>query len=512
MEIMKKVFRFLNCLATMVVAASCLEEMSQIEGQEGELVQMTFSAVMDEITTSDKTKTSLGTDFTVTWDEEESISIFSGATHTEFVMYEKSEDGKSAKFRGETMLSSEYHAVYPYSSEYSTDAEGTITLNLAYSQPAKADGFGHGVNLSAATSSSTDLQFRNVGALIGFTMGNDNIKSVVLAATEDNQYLAGKATLQFTGGLPEVTVTEGCASVTLNGDFVKGDTYYFVVYPGSYTNLKITYVDADGKTASKSNPNTLTLERNGNVTFGTMTMTDLISYTGVEDLFIGGEGAEAGQQFTYVNTGYYDTSLSTYGDNFPMDMPYYEIHTQLKADKSYYFYGLDGEKPLYVSAVDFAPVEDEASASTTVAEDGLYRIRINTTTGEVVAKKISRMYFLHLWIKYQVDFDYVGKGVWSKNFKMEVDENGQWRDERYKFVVEFADGSIQHYGANHNDDNRHRNPESAPEGYFDIQMTATSEWDGKFKITEDYHRQNATITVYLNNEKGHYTHEFSLVQ
>ena len=139
----------------------------------------------------------------------------------------------------------------------------------------------------------------------------------------------------------------------------------------------------------------------------------------------------------------------------------------------------------------------------------MYRIRINTATGEIVAQKINRFYFLHLWIKYQVDFDYVGKGVWSKNFKMEVDEDGQWRDERYKFVMEFADGSIQHYGANHNDDNRYQNPEKAPEGYFDIQMTATSEWDGKFKLTTDYHRQNATITVYLNNDKGHYTHAFA---
>ena len=75
--------------------------------------------------------------------------------------------------------------------------------------------------------------------------------------------------------------------------------------------------------------------------------------------------------------------------------------------------------------------------------------------------------------------------------------------------MEFADGSIQHYGANHNDDTRYDNPESAPEGYFDIQMTATSEWDGKFKLTTDYHRQNATITVYLNNDKGHYTHAFA---
>ena len=43
------------------------------------------------------------------------------------------------------------------------------------------------------------------------------------------------------------------------------------------------------------------------------------------------------------------------------------------------------------------------------------------------------------------------------------------------------------------------------------EMTATSDWDGKFKITEDYHRKNATITVYLNEDKGHYTHEFNFL-
>ena len=491
---MKKTFRFLTCLATIAVAASCLNEKGLDNGPGVHLVPMTFLAVVDDVTVD--SKTSLGTDFSVIWDEEESISLLSGTSHTEFSMVGRSDDGKTAVFEGLAEQTGVYYAVYPCSEDHSIN-DGIITVSLTDSQSATVGGFDHGVNLSAAASSSTDLQFRNVGALIGFTMGNENIKSVVLTATdatEDNQYLAGKATLQFTEeGLPEVTVTEGCASVRLNGDFVMGHTYYFVVYPGSYTNLKITYVDADGKIASKSNPNTLTLERNGNVTFGTMTMTDFISYTG-EDLFIGGEGAEAGQQFTYVNTGYYNTSLSTYGDNFPMDMPYYEIHTQLKAGEDYYFYNynLDGK-----------------TSAAQVDEDGLYRIRINTATGEFVAQKINRFYFLHLWIKYQVDFDYVGKGVWSKNFKMEVDENGVWRDERYKFVLEFADGSIQHYGADHNDDNRYQNPEKAPEGYFDIQMTKTSEWDGKFKITEDYHRKNATITVYLNNDKGHYTHAFA---
>ena len=502
---MKRNLRFLICLATVAVAASCLDEKGLDNGPEVQLVPMTFSAGVDDITID--SKTSLGTDFSVTWDEEESISLFSGTSHTEFSMVSRSDDGKTAVFEGLTEQTGTYHAVYPYSEDHSIDG-GTITVCLVDTQPATAGGFGHGVNLSAAASASTDLQFRNVGALVGLTMGNDNIKSVVLTATEDEQYLAGKATLEFTDGLPSATVTEGCASVTLNGDFVKGNTYYFVVYPGSYTNLEVTYVDADGKTASLSNPNTLTLERNGNATVGTITM-DFVEFNKGDALFIGGEGAEEGQQFTYINAGYYNTSLLTYCDNFAIDMPYYEIHTQLKAGKDYYFYGLDGEKPLYFSAVNFAPVKDEASSAVQVAEDGLYRIRINTITGEIVSKKINRFYFLHLWIKYQVDFDYLGNGVWSKNFKMEVDENGKWRDERYKFVLEFADGSIQHYGANHNDDSRHQNPDSAPEGYFDIQMTATSEWDGKFKITTDYHRQYATINVYLNNDKGHYTHEFT---
>ena len=495
-------------MATATVTASCLNEKGLDNGPEVHLVPMTFSAVVDDVTVD--SKTSLGTDFSVIWDEEESISLLSGTSHTEFSMVGRSDDGKTAVFEGLAEQTGVYYAVYPCSEGHSIN-DGIITVSLTDSQTATADGFADDVNLSAATSTSTDLQFRNVGALVGFTMGNDNIKSVILTATEEDSYLAGKATLEFVDGMPKATATEGSASVTLNGDFENGKTYYFVVYPGSYTGLEITYVNAEGKAVTKKNPNTLTLVRNGNATLRTIEMTEFYDFTVGEDLFIGGEGAEAGQQFTYVNTGYYNTSLSTYGDNFPMDMPYYEIHTQLKAGKSYYFYGLDGKKPLYVSAVNFAPVEDEASAAAQVAEDGLYRIRINTATGEIVAQKINRFYFLHLWIKYQVDFDYVGKGVWSKKFKMEVDEDGQWRDDRYKFVVEFADGS-QHYGANHNDDNRHSNPESAPEGYFDIQMTATSEWDGKFKITEAFHRQDATITVYLNNEKGHYTHEFSLVQ
>lgn len=241
---------------------------------------------------------------------------------------------------------------------------------------------------------------------------------------------------------------------------------------------------------------------------------EIPEFTNGSDLFIGGLGSEEGQKFTYVTADYYDTSVNTYGDNYSVDMPYYEIHTKLEAGAAYYFYGLDGSAKLYKSAVDFAQTNSSSEASATVDETGVYRIRINTTTGEITAMRIERMYFLHLWREYQVDFDYVGKGVWAQTFKFDVDnEDGGWCDDRYKFVVKFAGhDDVQHYGANHNDDNRHNNHASAPDGYFDIQMTATSKWDGKFKVPGDYHRKTGKMTVYLNEDKGHYTHEYSEIQ
>ena len=112
---------------------------------------------------------------------------------------------------------------------------------------------------------------------------------------------------------------------------------------------------------------------------------------------------------------------------------------------------------------------------------------------------------------------YEGKGVWvidDLNIKLQKADWGF--DERYKFKF-IIDGEQQYYGRMENNGERPHSEKypSVPDSYWYLQPGVGDQWATAFKYPDelcdgnDLDRWRADLRLYMNVEKGHYTHEFT---
>jgi len=237
------------------------------------------------------------------------------------------------------------------------------------------------------------------------------------------------------------------------------------------------------------------------------------------DLTIQGAGAvEPGQVFTPVNATTFngDTSVSdVYGDTAGSTYSF-EIFTSLTGGQPIYFqngenlFGINGNGNVITLA-------STADATYTVSETGLYRIRLDPTLGNASVKKITKVAYFYCYDNLSVEMTYAGTGKWTIQ-KYEIAckfpwDNGTRIEERYKFKVTFDDGKVQDYGRMMNPGSRPQ--EGAAANRFYVLPSASGQWDATFKLPE-WLVNNTTIkykyvdiTLYLNSDKEHYTHEFT---
>jgi len=216
-----------------------------------------------------RTKATLGSDGSVIWSADDSISVFtSDATRYLYDCKELINEGLSAVFEGDAPSGDSYAALYPAQNAASFDSKNNLVSAVLPSvQNAVAGGFDPAASLAVAQSSGSELSFKNVCALVNFVVRDDNVKVITLSgnAASDSTALAGGAEIDFNDGNPAANVTLKKDAVRLEGDFVKGQRYYMVVFPGTYNDLQLVFTDATGRTATFSNPVALTLERNSNI-------------------------------------------------------------------------------------------------------------------------------------------------------------------------------------------------------------------------------------------------------
>ena len=108
---------------------------------------------------------------------------------------------------------------------------------------------------------------------------------------------------------------------------------------------------------------------------------------------------------------------------------------------------------------------------------------------------------------------YEGKGVWViKDLNIWLQKTDWGFDERYKFKF-IIDGEAQPYGRM--DSNGNRPNASTASSYWYVQPSTPSQWDPAFKYPDelcdvnDLDRWYADLRLYMNDDKGHYTHEFT---
>jgi len=259
---MKKINIILAALAIAAASSCSYDEHNVIPEVAGP--QPAEDLVPLCLTTGEMTKTSLqGT--TVNWTSDDEIAVFDNVNYpNKFTA--TSVEGSSAVFEGLVgAATTEFFAVYPYSSAKSIDASN-ITVTLPASQTSAAGTFAEEHNISVAhgvkevgEESVEGVMFDNVCGLIQFTVPQciSAVKKVVFKA--ENRSLAGDLVISK-DGLKVESVANGTNSVSMSGDFAAGSTFYFVVAPGEVNGFSITVTAQNGATYSKVSSKSFTVE------------------------------------------------------------------------------------------------------------------------------------------------------------------------------------------------------------------------------------------------------------
>lgn len=234
----------------------------------------TFTAYADQ---GASTKTSLSSDLQTLWSASDAITVFpgqgSGVTFSDVTV---SGGGLHAEFSGSIPLSSAYFALYPAQQDAAMGYDDSIYAVLPTVQQAVPGGFADGASIAVARTASDDLHFKNVGAYVSLTVNSTDVVSVKLSGTSGVKGMTGKAYIAIDeDGIPSASckvADEGVEYVELTGGLTKGAKHYLVIYPGTYSNLRITFTDSKGRTASYSNSTALTIGRNENYNLGSFTI------------------------------------------------------------------------------------------------------------------------------------------------------------------------------------------------------------------------------------------------
>lgn len=276
-------------LALLLAACGNDDILENNESGNAGKVRMTFTAGMPQ------TRTQLAEGNAVHWTADDAIAIYDGTASNEFPATDI--DGSRATFTGEvTKGSTNYTAFYPYTNDGTlTFGDGTITFTLPTEQTATAGSFAEGLNPSwaQATDGSKNLDFQNLCALVKFTVddsGLDGVTNLTLSANTATEKLAGSLTYTTADGT--LAANDGASqAVTLKGTFEAGQTYYFVVAPGTLTGgITLSYTDSsNGLKYLKTTSNAVTLTAGrilnlGKVTFQpeAITDTDFITAVGTQ--------------------------------------------------------------------------------------------------------------------------------------------------------------------------------------------------------------------------------------
>ena len=240
------------------------------------------------------------------------------------------------------------------------------------------------------------------------------------------------------------------------------------------------------------------------------------SFEDGDPLYIEGEGTEGGQKMSYITSSSYNTSIGESGevDAFKGQDYRYEMFTRLSAGARLYFRSETGAD-LYAldeTGTEVRRISSVSDACAPVSEDGVYRIRFNVVSGKAYIAKVDEVSHFYCFTQGLTPMEYMGKGVWAiENLHIELQRAGWGVEERYKFKF-IIDGEAQPYGRMSTYGNRP--DESTAADYWYLQPTVPNQWDPSFKYPDSLYDENdlsrwyTDLYLYMNDDKGHYTHEF----
>ena len=217
---------FVMAMAGAAVLAGCQKEVSSVAPDYNGIVITALSDNEPDAKTTLEGKQ-------VLWNNSDEIAVYNGTAVAKFTTAaeDRSATADFTTENAEFDAVETYLAVYPYSEEVDFSGD-KVAVTVPAVQTACAGSFAKGVNVAVAKGSSNALVFQNVCAYLKFTVpaGMEDLKKVVLAANGANEYLAGKVEVSCDNA-SDLSVTDGVASVTLEGPFEAGKSYYMAVLP-----------------------------------------------------------------------------------------------------------------------------------------------------------------------------------------------------------------------------------------------------------------------------------------
>ena len=222
-------------------------------------------------------KTSLNSDGTVSWSDKDQIAVIDCINEVRPFSSSISEDRTSATFKGNVADGTEqFYAVYPFGSVTAAD-KSSISVTLPASQNPTPGTFENNLNISVASGSKSPgveevngVKFNNLCGLLRFTMP-DELGSINKVSFTANRAIAGdltitKATMNFTD------VTGTVSTITKEGNFEKGSTFYFVITPGDIVGFSISVTTSNGVILTKSSENKIQISAGKIKNLGTIPM------------------------------------------------------------------------------------------------------------------------------------------------------------------------------------------------------------------------------------------------
>ena len=265
-----KAMKLLLGAACVALAGGLMTACTQDETEglaTGKLVPMTFTAGTAQ------TRTALGDDgMAVNWTLNDKVAIWDGTYKNEFTA--TTVDGSNATLEGEAQTAESYTAFYPYAAV--TDiTHDAITFTLPAEQTATAGTFANSLAPSWAqtTDGSSQLQFRNLCALVKFTVGDDMAgEGTFTLKGAHSESLAGSLTYTIGGDAASVS-GNASAEVKLSGTFEAEKTYYFVVAPATLEDgLSLFYKGSEGATYRRAGASSVIFEAGTVTDLGTLTL------------------------------------------------------------------------------------------------------------------------------------------------------------------------------------------------------------------------------------------------
>ena len=364
---MRKNLYFLMVVAAMA-SVSCLKEDFNAEQQP----QIPADAVtINAVAENDATLKSSLSDGKVLWHNGDAVSVWNGSAACKFVTADP--DGtESAMFvasSSDYQQSDSYLALYPHSAD-ALFADGKVNTAVPAVQEAFAGGFAKGVNVAVASGSGESLLFRNVCGYVKFTVpaGMTDLTKVEFAANSPQEYLAANVSVTIADEPSAEVLSEGSTSVSLEGAFEAGASYYIAVLPQTLSKGFTITMTRGEETSTMTTDKPFTISRSKAKPVGEL-------YDGVWQVRLEGSAVPEGQALklsqTLENENLFACLETLKTGKLNLKVLYENVYIATEGGAY-----TDGGETAYTTA-------DEA-CDFDIAAEGLYRIVLNKQTGKLI--------------------------------------------------------------------------------------------------------------------------------